>query len=63
MSASSLRYALVGTGAVGCSLGSDMLEAGLDITFIDQWPDHVEAMKSQGLTMNLELGSRTIPVS
>ena len=62
MSASSLRYALVGSGAVGCSLGSDMLEAGLDITFIDQWPEHVEAMKSQGLTMNLESGSRTIPV-
>jgi 2-dehydropantoate 2-reductase len=62
MSASSLRYALVGTGAVGCSLGSDMLEAGLDITFIDQWPEHVEAMKTQGLTINLESGSRTIPV-
>jgi 2-dehydropantoate 2-reductase len=63
MAAKDLRYALVGTGAVGCSLGSDMVEAGLDVTFIDPWAPHVEAMKADGLTINYQSGSKTFDVN
>ena len=47
------RIAFVGTGAQGASIAADFVMAGLDVTFIDQWPAHVEAMRTQGLTVNL----------
>lgn len=47
------RIAFLGTGAQGASIGCDFVRAGLDVTFIDQWPDHVEAMRARGITVNL----------
>lgn len=52
MSAVEPRIALVGAGAVGGSVAADMVQAGLDVTVIDQWPAHVEAMRSNGLVVN-----------
>jgi 2-dehydropantoate 2-reductase len=52
------RIAFVGTGAQGASIGADFVLAGLDVTFIEQWPDHVEAMRKNGVTVNLP--TRTI---
>lgn len=53
MDLSSLRIAVVGTGANGASVGADLIHAGLDVTFIEQWPAHVEAMRDHGLTVHL----------
>ncbi|MBT6188868.1 MAG: ketopantoate reductase family protein [Tateyamaria sp.] len=47
------RIAFLGTGAQGASIAADFVVAGLDVTFIDQWPAHVEAMRANGLTVNL----------
>ncbi|MEX0346067.1 MAG: ketopantoate reductase family protein [Rhizobiaceae bacterium] len=47
------RIAFLGTGAQGASIGCDFVRAGLNVTFIDQWPDHVEAMRARGITVNL----------
>ena len=47
------RIAFIGTGAQGASIAADFTVAGLDVTFIDQWPAHVEAMRTNGLTVNL----------
>jgi len=33
------RIAIVGTGANGAASGADMINAGRDVTFIEQWPD------------------------
>jgi 2-dehydropantoate 2-reductase len=52
-SMSETKIAVVGTGANGASLGADMVRAGLDVTFIEQWPAHVEAMRSDGLTVHM----------
>lgn len=52
------RIAFVGTGAQGASLGADFALAGLDVTFIEQWPAHVEAIREKGITVNLP--TRTI---
>jgi 2-dehydropantoate 2-reductase len=52
------RIAFLGTGAQGASIAADFALAGLDVTFIDQWPDHVEAIRRNGITVNLP--SRTI---
>lgn len=47
------RIAFIGTGAQGASIAADFIVSGLDVTLIDQWPDHVEAMRKNGLTVNL----------
>ncbi|MFN0114050.1 MAG: ketopantoate reductase family protein [Paracoccaceae bacterium] len=47
------RIAFLGTGAQGASIAADFALARLDVTFIDQWPPHVEAMRTTGLTVNL----------
>jgi 2-dehydropantoate 2-reductase len=43
------RIAIVGTGANGAAIGADLVRADLDVTFIEQWPAHVEAMRADGL--------------
>lgn len=62
MAAKDLKYALVGAGAVGSSLGLDMIQAGLNVTFVDQWWENVEAMKANGLTVNLPSGGEHVSV-
>lgn len=47
------RIAFLGTGAQGASIAADFAAAGLDVTFIDQWPDHIEAIRKNGITVNL----------
>jgi len=44
-----MRVAVVGTGANGAAIGADIVRAGLDVTFVEQWPAHVEAMREHGL--------------
>ena len=46
------KIAVMGTGAVGGYAGAHMARAGEDITFIDPWPEHVERMRSHGLTIS-----------
>ena len=45
------RIAIVGSGANGTSIGVDLSRAGCDVTLIDQWPAHVEAMRAHGATV------------
>jgi 2-dehydropantoate 2-reductase len=45
------KIAVVCTGAVGGYAGAHMVKAGEDVTFIDFWPQHVEKMKKDGLTI------------
>jgi 2-dehydropantoate 2-reductase len=47
------RIAFLGTGAQGASIAADFAAAGLDVTFIDQWPDHIEAIRAKGITVNM----------
>jgi len=49
--ASSKSIAVLGTGAIGSSVGADLARAGLDVTFVDQWAEHVAAIKADGLTV------------
>ena len=49
--------AVLGAGANGASIGADLIGAGLDPVLIEQWPAHVEAMRRDGL--RIEMPSRT----
>ena len=57
------KIAVLGTGAIGSSIGADLTQAGLDVTLIDQWPAHVRAMKTNGLQVQFKDGSQfQVPV-
>ena len=43
------RIAVMGVGAIGSSVGADLVDAGEDVLLVDQWPAHVEAMRADGL--------------
>jgi 2-dehydropantoate 2-reductase len=47
------RIAFLGTGAQGAAIATDFALAGLDVTFVDQWPAHIEAIRANGITVNL----------
>ena len=45
------KIAVLATGANGSCIAADLTRAGLDVSMIDQWPAHVEAMRENGLTI------------
>lgn len=56
------NIAILSTGAIGSSVGADLTKAGYDVTLIDQWPAHVEAMKAHGLQITMPEGELHTPV-
>jgi len=56
------KIAVLGAGAIGSSIGADLTKAGCDVTIIDQWPAHVEAMKASGLWVTMKDEMLEIPV-
>ena len=46
------RIAVVGAGAVGGYLAAHMTHGGHDVTVIDPWPEHVETMRTKGLSIS-----------
>jgi 2-dehydropantoate 2-reductase len=49
----SKKIAVLGSGANGASIGADLTRAGLDVVLIDQWPEHVAAMREKGITIKM----------
>ncbi|MCS5735173.1 ketopantoate reductase family protein [Herbiconiux daphne] len=56
------RIAVLGTGANGSAIGVDLVRAGLDVTFIDQWPANVEAIRRDGVRVELAGETTVTPV-
>jgi len=46
------RIAVVGAGAVGGYVGTGLAAAGHDVTLIDPWPAHVEAIQAGGMHLS-----------
>ena len=44
--AMSQKIAVLGTGANGSCIAASLIDAGLDVVLIDQWPAHVETMRA-----------------
>jgi 2-dehydropantoate 2-reductase len=57
------RIGIVGAGAVGCVVGGLLAKAGEDVTLIDQWPEHVEAIRRHGLRLGGTCGDHTVAVT
>src|SRR5262245_57141185 len=49
MTSKSLLF--VGAGAVGSYIGAFLSRAGHDVTFIDPWPEQVEAIRTRGISV------------
>jgi 2-dehydropantoate 2-reductase len=46
------RIAMLGAGAVGGYVGAGLAAAGRDVTLIDFWHEHVEAIRARGLEIS-----------
>jgi 2-dehydropantoate 2-reductase len=57
-----IRIGIVGAGAIGSVIGGMLTRAGHDVTLIDQWPQHVETMRAQGLRLSGTCGDHVIKV-
>jgi 2-dehydropantoate 2-reductase len=58
-----MRIGIIGAGAIGSVVGGMLSRAGHDVTLIDQWPEHVEAMKARGLRLSGTCGEHVVPVT
>ena len=56
------RIGVLGAGAIGSVVGGMMARAGHDVTLIDQWPEHVEAIRAKGLRLSGTIGDFVVPV-
>lgn len=45
------RIAVIGAGAVGGYVGGQLARNGFDVTLIDPWPEHIEAIRADGLSL------------
>jgi len=57
-----MRIGIIGAGAIGSVVGGLLAKVGRDVTLIDQWPEHVEAMRRQGLRLSGTCGDHVIRV-
>ena len=54
------RVAIVGTGAMGSVYAALMADAGHEVWAVDQWAEHVAAMRERGLRVEGASGDRTV---
>jgi 2-dehydropantoate 2-reductase len=61
----SKRIAFVGAGAIGGYIGANLAACGHDVTLIDPWPAHVEAIRANGMRLHgmTEAETRTVTVN
>src|SRR5438128_3814621 len=45
------RIVVVGAGAIGGYTGGNLAHNGFDVTLVDPWPEHVEAIRKDGLSL------------
>ena len=56
------RIVILGAGAAGSYLGAYMTREGHDVTLLDMWGEHVEAIRSNGLRASGTQDDFTVPV-
>ncbi|MBN1675940.1 MAG: ketopantoate reductase family protein [Kiritimatiellae bacterium] len=57
------RVAVLGAGGIGGAIAGYLAHAGTGVTVIDPWPEHVMAMKEDGLRIEDVRGGFTVPVT
>jgi 2-dehydropantoate 2-reductase len=57
-----MKIAVVGAGAMGSVYAGILGDAGNEVWAIDVWPEHVEAIRTRGLTVEGASGNRTVRI-
>jgi 2-dehydropantoate 2-reductase len=57
-----MRYTFVGAGGIGGLIGTWMTRGGCDVTFVDRWPEHVEALAQHGVRITGSRGAHHVAV-
>lgn len=57
-----MKICMLGSGALGSTLGGVLTEGGNDVWLVDTWPEHVDAMSRKGLTLRDGGVDRTVKV-
>lgn len=57
-----MHIAVIGAGNMGSLYGANLARAGAEITFVDPWREHVEAIRQSGLRMDGLHGEFTVRV-
>ena len=57
-----MKICVLGSGALGSSIGGILTEAGLEVYLIDPWAVHVNAMNKQGLKLREDSSERAVKV-
>ena len=47
-----MKVLIIGAGAIGGLAGTHMARAGYDVTLVDQWREHVEAINANGVKID-----------
>lgn len=58
-----MHIAVIGAGNMGSLYGANLARAGVQVTFIDRWREHVEAIRMHGLRMDGLHGEFTVQLS
>jgi 2-dehydropantoate 2-reductase len=57
-----MRVCVLGSGAMGSSIGGLLADAGSEVYLIDTWAEHVNVMNSQGLKLRVDSSDRIVKV-
>lgn len=55
-----MKIVVLGAGAMGCLYGGRLADSGQDVTLVDIWRDHMEAINRDGLTIEETAGTRVV---
>jgi 2-dehydropantoate 2-reductase len=56
-----MKFTVVGAGGIGGLVGAWMTRAGYDVTFVEQWTEHADAIAQRGLHIDGARGVHHIP--
>jgi len=57
-----MKIVVIGAGAMGSLFGGLLAEQGNDVTLLDIWPEHVDAINTKGLQVEREGDLRTVKI-
>ncbi len=58
-----MKIAVIGAGAMGCLFGAYLTQAGESVAVVDIWPEHIQAIQTQGLILEEASGEQNIPLA
>ncbi|MGV6875554.1 ketopantoate reductase family protein [Pseudochelatococcus sp. B33] len=56
-----MKIGIIGAGAMGSIVGARLTRAGVDTTLFDTWREHADAIRANGLTIEMDDGPFTVP--